>query len=222
MTLQGGIEHLHRELVTLVGLVEPMVTRGVAALSHPDGSLLERMRRDDEVIDRREVQIEEECLELLALHQPVAEDLRRIFACTKITGELERIADLAVNISERAHTLVGKPHVRIPEGMSRMASMGLAMLKDAINAYLDCDEEAARDVCRRDDAVDTLNHSMIDSLKAELHRNPVTMDSILELMWASLHLERIADHTTNIAEDVVYMVTGRIVRHDRSDGEHAA
>lgn len=218
MTLQQGIDNLHRGLVTLVGMVEPMVNRAVASLAKPDPTLLARMHADDTLIDRREVEIEEECLELLALHQPKAGDLRRVVTCLKLRGELERVADLAVNVAERSHALYGKPAIRIPEGVTRMAAMGLAMLRDAINAYLDWDVEAAVEVCRRDDEVDALNHDMIDALTSEMFGNPGRAESILQLIWATLHLERIADHTTNIAEDVIFMVSGDIVRHGRSDG----
>ncbi len=216
-SLAEGIERLHRELVTLVGMVEPMVNRAVASLSRPDPTLLDRMHADDTVIDRHEVRIEEDCLGLLALHQPKAGDLRRIVTCLKMRGELERIADLAVNVAERAHSLYGKPAIRIPDGLSRMAAMGLEMLRDAINAYLDWDVDSAMAICGRDNEVDAINHSVIDALTAEMVGNPGRTESALQLIWASLHLERIADHTTNIAEDVVFLVTGSIVRHGRPD-----
>lgn len=218
MSLHEGIAKLHERLLKLVAHVEPMVTRAVASLSSPDRDLLPALVAEDHVIDQREVEIEDLCLHLIALQHPVAEDLRRVMACLKITGQLERIADHAVNIAERADSLIGRPAIRRPPGIGEMASLAIGMLKDAIQAYLDGDTGLAAEVARRDDRVDNLNREMIDILQDELRRDSNLVEPAFLLIRATLHIERIADLATNIADDVIFMVTGRIVRHEDDPG----
>lgn len=219
MSLQEEIAKLHERVLKLVAHVEPMVNKAVGSLSNPDAGVLAQLVEEDRGIDEREVEIEEHCLNLIALQHPVAADLRRVMACLKMAGELERIADLAVNVAERAHSMIGQPRVRFPQGIGEMASIAIAMLNDAVRSYLDGDTAKAEDVRRRDDRVDDLNHEMIDELLVEMRADHNVAEPVMLLVRATLHLERIADHATNIAEDVVYMVTGKIVRHRADKGD---
>jgi phosphate transport system protein len=151
------------------------------------------------------VQIEEECLKILALHQPVAVDLRRIATVMKITGELERVADKAVNFAERTCGLLPGPEIAVLDKLKEMARIALEMLHCAIDAYVALDSGMARKVCAKDDTVDELNREII--------RSPDLVEASMRLFSASRHLERVADHATNIAVDVVYLVEGEIIRH---------
>ena len=175
----------------------------------------EELARLEPEINRREVQIEEECLKILALHQPVAVDLRRVATVLKANGDLERIADLAVNIGERNEVLAGFPQVKLPPFLERMANHAIEMVRDALDAFVESDVEAARQVRERDDEVDALNRRVIDEVYSVLRTDPGLAEPALHLFSASRHIERIADHATNIAEDVIYLVRGEIARHRR-------
>ena len=170
------------------------------------------MAADDEV-DRMDVEIEEECLKLLALHQPVAIDLRRITTVLKIGGELERVADLGVSIAERACGIVGCPEISVPENMKDMSRQALDMLHRSIDAYVHLDVRTAREVCLQDEAIDNLNRIIIEELTKLMQARPELVEPALHMFSASRQIERIADHATNIAEDVVYLVQGEIIRH---------
>ncbi len=212
------LDHLHKSVMTMCARVEDMIHAAVDALHKPD---YERARevvlRDDE-IDRMDVQIEEECLKLLALHQPVAIDLRRITAVLKIGGELERVADLGVSIAERACGIVKCPEIAVPDDMKEMSRQALDMLHRSIDAYVHLDVRTAREVCLQDDAIDKLNRDIIDELTGLMQRRPDLIEPAIHMFSASRQIERIADHATNIAEDVIYLVQGDIVRH-RDRGE---
>jgi phosphate transport system protein len=159
------------------------------------------------------VRIEEECLKILALHQPVAANLRRVMAVMKIGWELERVADVAVNIAERAAVLAGAPEVQVPEKLLHMAQVALDMLRLSLDAFVSLDSRLARDVCRQDDIVDALNREIIDELLMTMKRSPELVEPVMQMFSASRHIERVADHATDIAEDVVYLVEGEIIRH---------
>jgi phosphate transport system protein len=160
-----------------------------------------------------DVKIEEDCLKILALHQPVAIDLRRITTVMKITGELERVADLGVNIAERASSLVGIESIEIPAKLQEMARVALEMLHQSIDSYVELDSQLAQQVILEDNIVDERNRQIIDELTAVIKLNPEQVEAGLHLFSASRHIERVADHATNIAEDVVYLVEGEIIRH---------
>ena len=162
------------------------------------------------------MQIEDKCLKILALHQPVAIDLRRITTVLKISGELERVADLAVNIVERAVGLLDAPELQIPDKLVDMAQAAVDMLHRSIDAYVTLDTQLARKVCRDDDSIDQANASMIKHLIDQMHHQPDRLDALLHLFSAVRQVERVADHATNIAEDVVYLVEGKIIRHWKS------
>ena len=199
--------------MTMCARVEDMIHAAVDALHKPD---YERARevilRDDE-IDRMDVEIEEECLKLLALHQPVAIDLRRITSVLKIGGELERVADLGCSIAERACGIVKCPEIAVPDNLKDMSRQALDMLHRSIDAYVHLDVRTAREVCLQDDAIDKLNRDIIDDLTALMQRRPDLIEPAIHMFSASRQIERIADHATNIAEDVIYLVQGEIVRH---------
>ena len=216
------LELLHRSILSMCAQVEEMIHLAVDGLGEPSEELAEELARRDNEIDRWDVRIEEECLKLLALHHPVAIDLRRIAAVLKITGELERVADLGVHIAERASGLCEWPELAVPDRLKEMARAAIDMLHRSIDAYVELDSAAARDVCAADDVVDELNREIIADLKEIMKHSPDLIDPALHLFSASRHIERVADHATNIAEDVVYLVEGEIIRHRRSHAESYA
>jgi phosphate transport system protein len=207
------LESLHRDILSMCAMVEEMIHKAIDELGSPDDKLAIELARKDDEIDRWDVRIEEECLKILALHQPVAIDLRRITSVLKITGELERVADLSVHIAERASALVNHPGVVVPEKLKIMARLALDMLHRSIDAYVVLDSIMARQVCAEDDRVDQLNREIIQELTGVMKSSPDLVEPALHLFSASRHVERIADHATNIAEDVVYLVEGAIIRH---------
>ncbi len=204
---------LHRNLLSMCATVEELVHKAVDELSEPSVERARELAKQDDEVDRFDVSIEEECLKILALHQPVATDLRRITTVLKITGELERVADLSVHIAERACGLVNQPDIEVPDKLKEMACRAVDMLHQAIDAYVGLDTHLARQVCEADDVVDELNREIIDELMERMKRNPELIEPALNLFSASRHVERVADHATNIAEDVVYLVEGEIIRH---------
>lgn len=214
--LTRDLDKLHKSLLSMCAVVEEMIHNAVDGLENPGEQLASELAAQDERIDRWDVEIEEECLKMLALHQPVAVDLRRIATVMKITGELERVADLGVHIAERACGI--GPHVRdvVLEKLHEMARVALEMLHSVIDAYVALDSGIARDVCAQDDIVDELNREIIYELVQTMQEFPEQVDASMHLFSASRHLERIADHATNIAEDVVYLVEGEIIRHRSS------
>jgi phosphate transport system protein len=216
------LEALHRDIMSMCAEVEDMIHRAVESLREPDESAARELERRDCLIDAWDVRIEDECLKILALHQPVAGDLRRIAAVMKITAELERVADLSVHIAERATGLIGHPQVTVPDKLMHMARVALDMLHRGIDAYVESDSKVARRVCAEDDFVDQLNREIIDELIGRMQARPDLIEPTVHLFSASRHVERVADHATNIAEDVVYLVEGEIIRHQRPSAPPAA
>jgi len=211
--LQREIENLKKKLLALGARVESSVREATLSIEKRDGKLAQKIIDDDIIIDNIEVEIEEDCLKILALHQPVAIDLRFIVAVLKINNDLERIGDLAVNIAERAVFLAGQPKVNISIDLVDMAHNAQSMLKKSLDALVNRDAELAHKVCANDDIVDQMNRQMYLKVQEAILENPKQISSLIHLLSASRHLERIADHTTNIAEDVIYMIEGQIVRH---------
>lgn len=207
------LDHLHRMILTMCASVEELVHSAVEALHKPNYERAREVMAMDDGIDRMDVEIEEECLKLLALHQPVAIDLRRITTVLKIGGELERVADLGVSIAERACGLASCGEITVPDNMKDMSRQALDMLHRSIDAYVQLDVRTARDVCAQDEAIDDLNLMIIDELTRLMQARPALVEAALHLFSASRQIERIADHATNIAEDVVYLVQGEIIRH---------
>jgi len=164
-----------------------------------------------------EVDVEEECLKILALYQPVAIDLRFIITALKINNDLERIGDLAVNIAERSEFLARQPEVHVPLDLEKMTEKTQSMLTKSLDALVNMDCDLAHQVCAADDEVDAMNRQMYLTVQDGIRQHPEQLESLIHLLSASRHLERIADHATNIAEDVIYMAEGQIVRHRAED-----
>jgi len=210
--LKRDLENLERLLLVLAGQVEEAVRRSVAALFERRADLAQKVIQSDSEIDRREVELEEECLKTLALHQPVATDLRFVTCCLKINNDLERIGDLASNIAERA-TALSSSRVPVPRGFQDMVEQAARMLRASLDAFIRGDADSARRICDEDDQVDEANREIISKLLREMHEHPDSIDPMVQLVSVSKNLERIADHATNIAEDVIYLVEGDVVRH---------
>lgn len=206
----------HDSLLRLSGSVEEMIGMSVQSLVERRSSLAEEVIRKDDDIDNVEVRIEEECLKMLALHQPVAADLRRITTMLKINNDLERIADLACNIAQRALSIGAFPAFPIPSGIEQMAFLTNSMVRRSLDAFVNQDVQLAYQVIHDDDKVDEKNLEVIEALTSLLMRESDQTAAAFHCFSAARHLEQIADHTVSIAEDVVYMVDGVIVRHRKS------
>jgi phosphate transport system protein len=211
--LHRDLDNLQRDLLTLAGSVEEAIQQATRALQERDVDLARRVVEGDSLIDQDENRIEEECLKILALHQPVAVDLRRTAAALKINTDLERMGDLAEDIAERALHLARLRPVPIPEKLQMMADLTGMMVRTSLDCFVNLDPVQARQVCRLDDEVDRYNDAIIKELIAQMQQSPDMVEPGMSLFSATRHLERIADHATNIAEDVVYLVEGTIIRH---------
>jgi len=211
--LQREIENLKRKLLALGAVVETSVRDATLSIEKRDTELAQKIIDNDIDIDKTEVEVEEDCLKILALHQPVAIDLRFIVTVLKINNDLERIGDLAVNVAERAIFLASQPKVNISIDLVDMAHNAQSMLKKSLDALVNHDAELAHSVCASDDIIDQMNRRMYLKIQEAILDNPDQISVLIHLLSASRHLERIADHTTNIAEDVIYMIDGKIVRH---------
>jgi phosphate transport system protein len=207
------MEHLKKQVLSLCAMVEEHVEMAVRALVERDADLAHTVEQRDAEVDRREVEVEEECLKALALHQPVAIDLRFVVAVLKMNNDLERVGDLAVNIARKAAAVAGQPAMELPFDLSAMWEKTRSMLRDSIDALINRDAALAHNVCARDDAVDQAKHQIRLSAEEMMKARPERISVMLSLLAVSRNLERIADHATNIAEDVVYMVEGHIMRH---------
>jgi phosphate transport system protein len=211
--LSRAVERLRNMSLKLFAAADEAVRKAVSALEDRNLELAQDVMASDVAIDDMEVEIEEECLKILALHQPVAIDLRRIVAIFRFNSDLERIGDLAVNLAERARALVGHPEVEIPGLWTDMAKRTLAMLRQARDSLINLDADLAREIRAADDAVDALHRRMYAISEADLRKPDADVTGAIQLMDAARFLERIADHATNIAEDVIYVAEGEIVRH---------
>jgi phosphate transport system protein len=211
--LERDLDQLRRDILSLAGSVEEVIYRAIEALQTRDLAAAQQVILGDDAIDAQENRIEEECLKILALHQPVAKDLRLIATVFMINTDLERMADLAVDIAERASALCKGPVVKVPEKLQRMTDLTTSTVRQALDAFVNLDPQHARRVCRLDDEVDRYNSEIIKELVDMMHSSSELIEPGLSLFSATRHLERIADHATNIAEDVVYLVEGEIIRH---------
>jgi phosphate transport system protein len=211
--LSREIEKLKKRLLSLSAFVEETVHLAVKAVLDLDPGLAEKALTQDEQIDQKEVEIEEDCLKILALHQPVAYDLRFVVACMKINNDLERIGDLARNIAERA--LEGGFGEKDLAGfeLESMVEKTTKMLNDCLDALMNGDIGLSRQVCRSDDEVDELNRRAYVEVQRQVTRDTSKLPGMVRLLSVSRNLERIADSATNIAEDTIYLLEGRIVRH---------
>ena len=213
--LERDLDALEQDLLAQSALVEEMIRIACRGLCDRQLGVSEELLIREPEINRREVKIEEECLKVLALHQPVAVDLRRVATVLKTNGDLERIADLAVNVGERIEAIALAPELPMPDSLDRMADTAIGMVRDALDAFVELDADAAQRVRRQDDEVDDLNRRVIGSVYDLIREHPHLVEPALHLFSASRHIERMADHATNIAEDVIYLVEGEITRHRR-------
>ena len=206
-------DNLKRKLLSLSAIIEEQVQRSVKSVEQRDARLAEEVIRGDIEVDQAEVEIEEDCLKILALYQPVAVDLRFIVAVLKINNDLERIGDLAVNIARKAATLASHSPLVVPFDLPEMSARARAMLRDSLDSLVNLDTSLARNVCARDDEVDQMKRDIRRQVEEMIRINPEHITLLLKLLAASRNIERIADLATNIAEDVIYMVEGKIIRH---------
>ncbi|MFP4191238.1 MAG: phosphate signaling complex protein PhoU [Candidatus Hydrogenedentota bacterium] len=211
--LRNALEHLKKKLLTLSAIVEESVQKAVRAMRERNPELAQQVIDGDIEIDRMEVDVEEECQKILALHQPVAHDLRLIIAVLKINNDLERIGDLAVNIAERSLFFSHYERIDAPFDFPGMSAKVQEMLRKSLDALVNQDARIAYQVCTMDDEVDAINMGMYYQVQQGIQERPEDMEALIHLLSVSRHLERMGDLATNIAEDVIYMIRGEIVRH---------
>jgi phosphate transport system protein len=218
--LQREIDSLKKKILRLSTMVEENVERAVRSVEKRDADLADKVIDMDKAVDIMEIEVEEECLKILALHQPVAVDLRFIVAVLKLNNDLERIGDLTVNIAERSLVLSGRPDFTFTSNFPAMMEKARLMLKKCLDALVNLDPKLALEVCASDDEVDALYREMFEKVKDGIRQSPDSIDDYLQMLSITRHLERIADHATNIAEDVIYMIEGSIIRHSAEKFKH--
>ncbi len=211
--MQKELDHLKQLLLELSAEVEGRVHQAMQALLTNDRNLAEKVKAGDDQIDNLEIELEEECLKVLALHQPVATDLRFIVSILKINNDLERVADLGVNIADWAIDLSGANRIFCPYDVARMAERVEQMLKMSLDALVERDTELARQTIQLDDEVDTMHKANFSCIKEAIRNDVKDLDGLVLYLSISRYLERMGDLATNIAEDVVYQVDGEIIRH---------
>jgi phosphate transport system protein len=216
--LDAELKDLREKILLMGGSVELQVQDALQALTERNSDLAIRVVENDLGVNALDVEIDETCLRLLALHQPTAGDLRFITTAMKISTELERVSDLAENIAERAIELNKEPQLKPYIDIPRMANWTIRMVKEALDAFVDRDATLARKVCRDDDFVDDLTEQLFRELVSFMLEDPRTITRAIRLTFIGKYFERIADHATNVAELVVYMVEGKIIRHMSPEG----
>jgi len=208
------LTEMKNQLLFMGSLTEEVIVRAVEALKCLDADAARKIIEEDSRIDRLDLEIDEKCLELIIRHQPVAADLRFLAMAMRICADLERIADLAVDISQRVLEMAGQPLLKPLVDIPKLAKLADEMLKDSLDAFVQGDVNRARAVIRRDDEADRLRDLIQTELvKDYMMKDASTAPRAVSLLLVSRHLERICDHSTNIAEDVIYMVEGAMVRH---------
>ncbi len=213
MHLHRNLDLLKKQVLAVGSLVEEALAKAVRALGERQEDLAREVVQGDQLVDEREIHVEEECLKILALHQPVANDLRYVVAMMKVNNDLERMGDLAGNLAERAIDLAGKEPLAIPPAIEEMASLARAMLRECLNAVVDRDEGTAQGVLDKDGKVDELHIGLFGTLQEKMLEDPGRIADYVQLLSVSRYLERTADLATNIAEDVIFMVRGEVIRH---------
>ncbi len=215
------IAQLQQELLLMSGRTEAIVRKAVESLMRRDPVLADEVVADDKVIDRMEIDIEERCVQLLALQQPLARGLRLITAALKISNDLERVGDHAVNIAESSKHLAGKAPVRPLANLQELADKAVSMLRDAIDTFVREDPEEARRLVRRDDEVDALHRQLFAELMSRMISDPQQVERCMTMVLVGRNLERIGDLATNVAEEVVFIAEARIIKHhaDESLGD---
>jgi phosphate transport system protein len=216
--LEDKIAGLRQQLFTMAGIVEEMIGNSVRALVAKDSALADQViGPDEDRVNRLEIENEDAAINLVALYQPEASNLRAVAMIIKMNNDLERLGDHAVNIAQAAQFLMTKPAVKPLVDIPKMADYAIGMLKDSLDAFTRNDAELARSVCGRDNTVDELNNTVKRDLARVMSTDADTIDRALKLMMVSLNLERIADLATNIAEDVIYIATGKVIKHHCKD-----
>jgi phosphate transport system protein len=211
--LDQELARLKEDLIRMAGLAETAIGQAIKSLVSRDAELARQVIASDEAINVLEVEVDDLCLRIMALYQPEARDLRFLAMALKINNDLERMGDQAVNIAERTLELLKEPLLKPLIDIPRMATIVQTMMKDSLDAFVRQDVELARSVCRRDDEVDRYDDQLFRELLTYMMEDPKAITRSVNLILISRHLERIADHATNIAEDVVYLVQGRSIKH---------
>jgi phosphate transport system protein len=214
---EAELEQLKGRLLEMGGLAEEQLRLAVKCLVDRDRDLVVRVLEADAPLNSLHIEVDDRCFTLLALHQPMAVDLRAIVAAVKINTDLERVGDLAINIAEAARLYIAHPPVKRLIDIPRMATIAQGMLRDALDAFVRRDVELAHRVLNEDDALDALKSQIFRELLTYMLADPTTIEASLDLILVSRHLERIGDHATNIAEDVIFMVSAKDVRHHSTD-----
>jgi phosphate transport system protein len=204
---------LKQKLITMAGLAESMIHKAIQSLIKRDESIFKQVYAEEKKVNLLEIEIDDLCLKLLALKQPMATDLRLITSAMKINSELERIGDMAVNITECASELIKRPPVKPYIDIPRMADLAQRLVRDSLDSFIRQDVNLARSVLTRDDEIDELKDQILRELVTFMIGDTSTIPRALQIVLVSRHLERIGDHATNIAEDVIYLVQGKDIRH---------
>jgi phosphate transport system protein len=211
--LQKDIEKIKKMVLSVGAMVEERLRMSIKAIETWDAGLAEDIIRRDYEIDELEIEVEEECLKILALHQPVAVDLRFLIATIKINSELERIGDEAVNIANRVRNISKRRKLDLSFDFTIMAEKAATMLRLSLDALVNLDQDLAFKVLTLDDEVDLMHREIYDRIKEAMSQNPDYVGYLINLYTTSRHLERVGDHSTNIAEEVIYLIEGEIIRH---------
>lgn len=219
--LERELENLRQQLVSQFTVVEQMIQLAIRSLIEREPDFADRVIESDAGVDATDIAIEEECLKLLALHQPVAADMRYLITVIKVNGEIERMADTACNIAERAKELSRFPLFQVPEEISEMVDSTIGMVRRSLDSFVNNDAKMASEVIEMDDLVDALNRIIIDQLHETMKEDPLVIEPAVHCFSATRHLERIADLAENLAEEVLYLVSGDIVRHKHGQRSQA-
>jgi phosphate transport system protein len=211
--LQKEMEKIKKMVLSISAMAEERIRMAIKAIETWDDGLAEEIIRRDYEIDEREIEVEEECLKILALHQPVAVDLRFLIAVIKINSELERVGDEAVNIAHRVRNISKRRRLDLSFDFSTMSEKAATMLRLSLDALVNLDLDLAFKVLTLDDEVDLMHREIYDRIKEVMSQNPDYVGYLINLYTTSRHLERVGDHSTNIAEEVIYLIEGEIIRH---------
>lgn len=207
------LDSLKNRLSEMAGRAETALTKSMEALKKSDPNLAQQVRSEDPAIDRLELEVERQCLDFLGLQQPVARDLRFLVAAIRLSNDLERIGDHAVNIAQSAVKLTGMPPGKLLDDLPRMADRTITMLRDSVSAWLTADTVMARQICERDAEIDELKATIHAKLTSAMLHEPKVVPRALEMVLVSRNLERVADLATNIAEEAIFVTEARVIKH---------
>jgi len=212
--LQRDLDKLKKEMLKLGNMVEVSINNAILALNNREKTYVREVFANEELINEMEVKVEEDCLKILALHQPVAVDLRFIVVALKVNNDLERMGDIAKNIAKRASELMEvDPIPELNKLIQGLPELIRTMVSNSLDALVKLDDQLAREIIEMDDKVDDINKEMYVAIKKAVRENPGLSDAAINLLSTSRYMERIGDLTTNIAEDVIFMVEGKVIRH---------